>query len=433
MALLIQDILYLPMTGSHELKRGSIRVEGQRIVAIGDHIVPTWGDEIISGHDKCALPGFVNCHCHAAMSMLRGYGEALPLGAWLAKVQPAEKALTAEDFFWGALLAQMEMLKAGITCYADMYFDEAAAYWAMDESGIRAVLADGLTDLCDKGEAALKATLQWIDSTKDDLEGKISFAIAPHAVYSCSGPYLKEVAAAARSRDLPLHLHIAETEKEQEDCLAATGQRVLPYLDGLGVLTGKVLAAHMIHLKEEEFEITRERDIRIAHCPQSNMKLASGIFPYPEYQKRGVVVGLATDGPASNNDLDMLEEMRTASLLQKVANGDPTLLKPYEALHMATAGGARALFLDDRIGTLEVGKKADITLLSLRRPHFYPRNEKNSLLSHLAFCAKSGDVHTVIVNGKVRVRDGQCVDIDEGRVYHEIQQRAAQFWQRQRE
>ncbi len=433
MALLIKDILYLPMTGSPELKRGSIRMEGQRIVAIGDHIIPAWGDEIISGHDKCALPGFVNCHCHAAMSMLRGYGEALPLREWLAKVQPAENALTAEDFFWGALLAQMEMLKAGITCYADMYFDESAAYWAMEESGIRAVLGEGLTDNIDgKGEIALKTTLQWIDNMKNDLEGKVTFALAPHAVYSCSGPYLKEVAAEARSRDLPLHLHIAETKREQENCLAATGKRVLPYLDHLGVLTGKVLAAHMIHLNEEEFEITRERDIRIAHCPQSNMKLASGIFPYPAYQKRGVVMGLATDGPASNNDLDMLEEMRTASLLQKVATGDPTLLNPYDALHMATAGAAAALFLDDQIGTLEVGKKADITILSLKRPHFYPRNEKNSLLSHLAFCAKSGDVHTVIVNGKVRVRDSQCVDIDEGRVYHEIQQHAEEFWRRQR-
>ncbi len=431
MALLIKDILYLPMTGSPQLKRGSIRVEGQRIVAIGDHIDPARGDEIIFGHDKCALPGFVNCHCHAAMSMLRGYGEALPLGEWLAKVQPAEKALTAEDFFWGALLAQMEMLKAGITCYADMYFDEAAACWAMEESGIRAVLGEGLTDLDGKGEISLKTTLQWIDNMKNDLEGKVTFALAPHAFYSCSGPYLKEVAAAARSRDLLLHLHIAETKKEQEDCLAATGQRVLPYLDSLGVLTGKVLAAHMIHLNEEEFEITREKDIRIAHCPQSNMKLAAGIFPSPEYQKRGVVMGLATDGPASNNDLDILEEMRTASLLQKVATGDPTLLDPYNALHMATVGGAGALFLDDQIGTLEVGKKADLTLLSLRRPHFYPRNEKNSLLSHLAFCAKSGDVHTVIVNGKVRVCDGQCVDIDEGRVYHEVQQHAEQFWRRQ--
>lgn len=432
MALLIKDILYLPMTGSPELKKGSIRVEGQRIAAIGAHLNPVWGDKVISGRDLCALPGFVNCHCHAAMSMLRGYGEGLPLNEWLGQVQPAEKALTAEDLFWGALLGQMEMVKAGITCYADMYFDAAASCWAAAESGIRAVLAEGLTDDQGNGEAALNAAMQWLDGVKDDLDGRITFAVAPHAVYSCSGPFLKAAAAAARDRDLPLHLHVAETQKEQEDSLAATGQRVLPYLDGLGVLKGKVLAAHMIHLNEEEFEITRARDIRVAHCPQSNMKLAAGIFPYREYQKRGVTVGLATDGPASNNDLDMLEEMRTASLLQKVANGDPALVKPYEALHMATAGGARALFLDDRIGTLEAGKKADITILSLRRPHFYPRNEKNSLLSHLAFCAKSGDVHTVIVDGKIRIKDGQWADLDESRVYDEVQRCAAEFWRRQR-
>lgn len=431
MALFIKDILYLPMTGSPELKEGSIRIEGQRIAAIGD-IAPKWGDEIILGQDKCALPGFVNCHCHAAMSMLRGYGEGLPLAEWLAKVQPAESGLNEEDFFWGALLAQTEMLKAGITCYADMYFDQSAAYWAMEETGIRAVLAEGLVDNNGNGDVCLNTMLQLIDGMKNDLDGKITFALAPHAVYSCSGAYLKEVAAEARRRDLLLHLHIAETEKEQENCLASTGKRVLPYLDDLGVLQGKVIAAHMIHLDENEFELARERDVRVAHCPQSNMKLASGIFPYPAYKKRGVVMGLATDGPASNNDLDMLEEMRTASLLQKVATGDSTMLNPYDALHMATAGGAKALFLDDQIGTLEVGKKADITILSLWRPHFYPRNEKNSLLSHLAFCAKSGDVHTVIVNGNIRVRDSQCVDIDEGRIYHEIQKHAARFWERQR-
>lgn len=431
MALFIKDILYLPMTGSPELKKGSIRIEGQRITAIGD-IAPKWGDEIIFGHDKCALPGFVNCHCHAAMSMLRGYGEDLPLTKWLAKVQPAETSLTSEDFFWGSFLAQIEMLKAGITCYADMYFDQSASYWAMEETGIRGVLAEGLVDCGGKGEVCLRAMTQLIDNTKNDLDGKITFALAPHAVYSCSGPYLKEVAEEARSRDLPLHIHIAETEKEQEECLTTTGKRVLPYLNDLGVLDGKVIAAHMIHLTEEEFEIVREKDVRIAHCPQSNMKLASGIFPYPEYKKRCVTMGLATDGPASNNDLDMLEEMRTASLLQKVATGDSSVFGAYDALHMATAGGAKALFLDDQIGTLEVGKKADITIFSLWRPHFYPRNAQNSLLSHLAFCAKNGDVHTVIVNGKVRVSTGKCVDIDEGRVYHEIQKHAEQFWRRQR-
>ena len=160
------------------------------------------------------------------------------------------------------------------------------------------------------------------------------------------------------------------------------------------------------------------------------MKLASGVFPYPSYRDRGITVGLGTDGPASNNDLDLLEEMRTASLLQKVTTMDSTVLGAYEALAMATSEGAKSLFMEDQIGTLEPGKKADITIVSLWRPHFYPRNDRNRLLSHLAFGAKNGDVHTVIVNGKVRVSAGKCVDLDESRIYHEVQRRASRFWQR---
>lgn len=429
MSLFIEDILYLPMTGSHEIKRGSLRIEGSRIVALGA-ITPSAEDEIISGQDKCALPGFVNCHCHAAMSMLRGFGEDLPLKEWLDKVQPAERKLDSEDFFWGAMLAQLEMIRAGITCYADMYFDEAAAAWAQEESGIRAVLGEGLVDHDHKGEVYLRAMLDFVDRFKANGDHRVSFALAPHAVYSCSGSYLREIAAEAKKRDLPLHIHIAETNREQEECLARTGKRVLAYLDDLGVLAAKVFAAHMIHLDQEEFEIVRRQDLRVVHCPQSNMKLASGIFPYAEYQKRGVVMGLGTDGPASNNDLDMLEELRSAALLQKVATGDSAILGAYEALSMATYGGAKTLFLDDLIGSLEVGKEADITILSLKRPHFYPRTESNSLLSHLAFCAKGGDVDTVIVGGKVRLLGGAFVDIDEDRVYAEVQKRAGRLWQR---
>lgn len=427
MSLFIKDIFYLPMTGSAELKRGSIRVDGQRIIALGD-IAPQWGDVILPGDEKIALPGFVNGHCHAAMTMLRGYGEDLPLARWLALMQKAEAELNSEDLYWGTLLAQTEMLKAGITCYADMYFDETTARWAMEDSGIRAVLGEGLTD--SGGEAAFRDALRLIDGCDDDLEGRLSFALAPHAVYSCSPQLLQKAAAAARERDIPLHIHLAETRKEQEDCLAATGKRVLSYLNDLGVLEGKVFAAHMIHLDEAELDLVKEKDVRVVHCPQSNMKLASGVLPYEAYRRRGITVGLGTDGAASNNDLDLLEEMRAASLLQKVTAGDAGALGAYEALSMATAEGAKALFLDDRIGTLEPGKKADITILSLRRPHFYPRNERNSILSHLVFAAKNGDVDTVIVDGKIRVSAGRCLGVDEGRLYHEVQKRSACFWQR---
>ena len=191
-----------------------------------------------------------------------------------------------------------------------------------------------------------------------------------------------------------------------------------------------MFAAHMIHLDAEEFALVQAKDLRVIHCPQSNMKLASGVFPYDAFAQQRAVIGIGTDGPASNNDLDLFEEMRSAVLLQKVATNNAAALPCEEALAMMTINGARALFLDHEIGTLEPGKKADITILSLWRPHFYPRNEENQLLNHLIFNAKAGDVHTVIVNGKICLRGGQCVSLDESRIYHEVQRRSKKFWQR---
>lgn len=427
MAIFIKDILYLPMTGRGEFHHGSIRIEGQRITAMGD-IVPKWGDEIIYGQDKCALPGFVNCHTHAAMTMLRGYGEGLPLEQWLQDViRPAENSLTDEDFYLGNLLAHLEMLKSGTTCYADMYFDPGSAIWAAETSGIRGVLGAGLVDYDGRGEYYLREALRFAKEHENDLEGRIHFMLAPHALYSCSENYLQSIAHAAEETGLTIHIHVAETEIEQEACLRNHGKRALQYLDSTGLLRHKVLAAHMVHLDESEMELAGERGVSAIHCPQSNMKLASGIFPHGELKKHGVPIALGTDGAASNNDLDMVEEMRTAILLQKVAQKDADALNPYEALSMATINGAKALGLDDEIGTLEVGKKADINIISLWRPHFYPRTERHSLLSHLVYCMKSGDVHTVIVNGKIIVRERKCVNIDEGKLYQEVQHRAARM------
>lgn len=429
MSLFIKDILYVPMTGAFEIKRGSIRIEGQRIKEIGD-LSPQWGDEIIYGHDKLAIPGLINGHCHAAMTMLRGYGSDLPLHRWLRQVQSAEAVLNSEDIYWGTLLAHMEMLKAGITCYSDMYFEESASIWAMEESGIRARLGNGLVDNDGKGTVHLHSMLRLIDDCKNDLQGRLTFAFAPHAVYSCSDEYLRLIAEEACRRDIPIHIHIAETAAEQNACIEHTGKRVLVYLNDLGVLDARVIAAHMIHLDTEEFSLAHTKDIRVIHCPQSNMKLASGVFSYDAFAQQNTVVGIGTDGAASNNDLDLFEEMRSAVLLQKIATGNAAALPCEDALAMMTVNGAKALFLDHEIGTLEPGKKADVTILSLWRPYFYPHNEDNRLLSHLVFNAKACDVHTVIVNGKVCLRGGQCVSLDESRIYHEVQRRSKKFWQR---
>ncbi|MEG1477983.1 MAG: amidohydrolase [Clostridiales bacterium] len=426
MSIFIKDILYLPMTGQGKIEKGSIRIDGKRIVAMGNNLSPKWGDEIIYGQDKLAMPGFVNCHAHAPMTMLRGMGEGLSLDKWLnGVILPAEVKLTGEDIYLGALLGQLEMLKTGTTCYGDMYMDLESTLWAMDVSGIRGVLARGLTDNKGGGECLLQSAVDFAQKHKNDQEGRVSFMLAPHAVYSCSEDYLKTISHVAQKYDMAIHIHIGETEKEQADSVKATGKRVLKYLEYIGFLNNRVMGAHMIHLDGDEKKLAAQYGVTAVHCPQSNMKLASGIFPYAALKKLGVPMALGTDGAASNNDLDMFEEMRTASLLAKASSSDPTALNAYETLAMATIDGARALCLDNEIGSLEVGKKADINIISLWRPHFYPRDNEHELLSHLAYCAKSGDVHTVIVNGKILIDHGKALYIDEGKLYHDVQKRFA--------
>lgn len=425
MAIFIKDIYYLPMTGRAELQRGSIRIEGQRITAIGNNITPKWGDEIIYGQDKCALPGFINCHTHAAMTMLRGLGEGLSLNSWLNDViLPVEARLKGEDIYLGTLLANLEMLKSGTTCYADMYMDLESSLWAISESGIRAVLSTGLLDNDGRGQSRLAEAVNINRRYSKCEEGRVSFMLAPHAVYSCSPGYLQDIAAAAKEEDLGLHIHIAETEKEQSDCLEANGRRVIKHLEYIGFLSDRVLGAHMIHLDTDELKLASHYGVKAVHCPESNMKLASGIFPYKKFKEYNINVALGTDGAASNNDLDMFGEIRTASLLAKASSKDPELMSPYEALEMATISGAKALGLEREIGTLEVGKKADINIISLWRPYFYPRDTKHSLISHLVYCAKAGDVHTVIVNGKVLIEHGRALYIDEGKLYQQVAARA---------
>lgn len=425
MAIFIKDIYYLPMTGKRELKRGSIRIEGQHIIAMGNDIAPSWGDEVIQGRDKCALPGFVNCHTHAAMTLLRGVGEGLRLNEWLnGAIMPLEKKLTGEDIYWGTLLANLEMLKSGTTCYSDMYYDVESSLWAVKESGIRAVLGAGLTDTDGAGECRLEEAIAYCRRYQQSDDGRVRFMLAPHSVYSCSSQYLQDVEDASRKEEMRIHIHIAETRQEQDKAIVQTGRRVMKYLEYIGFLSDRVIGAHMIHLDKDELMLTKHYGVTPIHCPQSNMYLASGFFPYSKFKELGIPVALGTDGTASNNDLDMFEEMRTASLLAKAVSGDPQSLPSYEALKMATIEGARALGLDKEIGTLEVGKRADINIISLNSPHFYPRDPKHCLIGHLAYCAKAGDVDTVIVNGRVLVQKGKALYLDEEKICRQVQERA---------
>ncbi len=421
MGIYIEHISYLTMGDGPIVQEGAIRVEGQKIAAIGA-VEKEPGDTVISGRGKIALPGLVNSHNHAAMVLLRGYADHLPLMRWLTEmIFPAEERLGGEDVYWGTLLAHLEMIKSGTTSYADMYFFLEESIWALEESGMRASLALGATDGDGKGDEKLAATLSLHREFQNHLDGRLRIMFGPHAPYTCSEPFLRKVAAAGQEHGIPIHIHIAETLQEIEIIEKSKGKRVIPYLYDIGFFDAQVLAAHMVHVNEAEMDLLKEKNVAVSICTQSEMKLASGIAPVTKYLEKGIVTGLATDGASSNNDLDMWEEMRATSFLQKVALMDSTALLPYETLSMATLGSARAMYWGDEIGSLEPGKKADIVLVDLSAPHFCPRND---LLSHLLHCGKGGDVDTVLIDGKVLMEKRRMLHLDEEKILYEAEKRA---------
>jgi len=427
MALFIKNIEYLTMADGAQTAFGSIRIENDIIAAIGQ-IEPQADDEIIDGKHLLAMPGLINSHNHAAMTLLRSYADNLPLMEWLnTKIFPAEALLTADDIYAGILLAQLEMIKGGTTCYADMYFRQEQAVRACEQSGIRASLCLGTADNFDNFKEKLDDSLHFCETYNHSAGGLVSVMLGPHAPYTCSQTYLRSISELSIEKDLPIHIHIAETQNEQEIIKQQTGMKVIPYLNSLGMLDAKVLAAHMVYVYAEDIELLRDKKVGVSICTQSEMKLASGIAPLPEYLKEGIAVGLGTDGTSSNNDLDMWEEMRSTALLHKVDRLDSTIITPYETLSMGTTGSARCLFLDQQIGTLEVGKKADIILLNTLQPHLYPRND---ILSLLVYCAHASDVETVIIDGKIVMKNRQCLTLDEEKILFEAERCAKRILNR---
>lgn len=414
MKILIKGVTIIPVTGANNVIRdGAVAVRDGEIVYVGPSsgIPDSFDDaEVYGGPDMVALPGFVNAHTHAAMTLFRSYADDLPLMKWLEEsIWPLEAKLSGEDIYWGTLLACAEMLLGGTTTFADMYFfmDRAAA--AVQECGIRASLSRGLIGIAPNGQAALAESREFIREWHGKAGGRITCMLGPHAPYTCPPDYLKQVINLAEELGVGVHIHVAETQQETEAIQNQYGCSPVSLLAGTGLLDLPVLAAHCVHLSAEDIEILAKKGTAVAHSPESNMKLASGIAPVTRLLEAGVTVGLGTDGAASNNNLDMLEEMRSAALLQKVANSDPEALHAYAALEMATIGGARALGLGEKVGTLEPGKRADIILLNLRKPHLYPPHD---VVAHVVYAAQAADVDTVIVDGNVLVEAGWLRTVD---------------------
>lgn len=359
---------------------------------------------VLEENGAFALPGLVNTHTHAAMTLLRGYADDMPLQDWLSqKIWPLEAHLTGEDVFWGTKLACLEMIRSGTVAFNDMYFFMQDAARAVDEMGLRAVLSYGFIDLFseEKREQEIKATETLVTALKSMRNPRIRPAAGPHAVYTVSPEGLSWIAGYAKKAEIGIHIHLSETEKEVNDAVSQWKKRPVKILDECGILTPRTVAAHCCWLDRDECRLLARRGVHVSHNPASNMKLATGrAMPYHWLREEGASVTLGTDGCASNNNLDLFEEMKVAALLQKFAWNSPTVLPAGEALAMATSAGAKALGFSE--GTLEVGQPADLILVDPRATCNTPMH---NLQSNVVYSCSGSSVTTVICNGRVLMKD----------------------------
>jgi 5-methylthioadenosine/S-adenosylhomocysteine deaminase len=377
------------------VKGRDILIEGKRIEKIGRDLPCSQSDEILDGRGMLAVPGLINSHTHLAMTLFRGYADDMALMPWLTeKIWPLEAKLTPEDIRWGVKLGCLELIRFGITCYNDMYYymDETAR--TTKEMGLRAFLSGVVFDSKPQFKAEAESFIRaW---KNDDL---IYPAVGPHAIYTCSAETLRWAADLAEKNNVVLHTHLSETEGEVQASLKEHGLSPVEYLDSLGFLSPRLVAAHCVQLSDKDISLLASRGVNVAHCPVSNLKLAAGIAPVEKLLSAGVNVCLGTDGASSNNNLDLYEEMKVTAVVQKNACSKSDSLKASMVWKMATESGYKALGLD--LGLRE-GALADLALINLRRPWFMP---ETSMISHLVY-SMAGEVDTTIVNGKVLMKGG---------------------------
>jgi 5-methylthioadenosine/S-adenosylhomocysteine deaminase len=407
-----------------EVRDGAVAIRGEQIVAVGgsETVGRRSARQVIDARGGIVMPGLVNTHTHAAMTLFRGLADDVPLMRWLNDhIFPAEAALDSHQVYCGAMLACAEMILSGTTTFCDMYLFEDAVARAVQAAGMRAVVGEVLFDFPSPNygpiERGLDYTANLIARYRDDP--LITIAVEPHSPYLCAPDLLQRAFELAGRHGLPMVIHLAETVSEVQTVRQRYGRTPVEHLEQLGVLGPHVLACHCVQLSETDIERLRRYDVKVSHNPESNMKLASGIAPVPDLIAAGVCVGLGTDGAASNNNLDLLLEMDTAAKLAKVHRLDPTALDAATVLRMATSAGARALGLEARIGSLEPGKRADIILLDMHKPHLTPLYHP---ASQLVYAARGSDVATVIINGRIVMQDGQILTFDVDQAMADVNQ-----------
>lgn len=417
-------ILLTMVDGDAPRKDMSVFIKKDRIIDIrpsGPYRKPK-GPVIVDAKNCIVMPGLINGHCHTAMTIFRGYADDLPLKEWLfGKIFPAEAAhVTPENVYWGALLGCLEMISSGTTTFIDGYFFQDETIRAVHQSGLRALISQGIIDFPAPGVRDPKEN---INIGKAFIERYLHFSdlITPglfcHSPTTCSDRTLVKTMEISGEYSLPMQIHLSETTGEVDEIIKKTGKRPAVYLNDLGILNKILIAAHSVHLDDEEMNLILDKGVHIVHVPESNMKLSSGVARVPEMIGMGINLGIGTDGCASNNNLDLFKEMDTAAKLGKVFTSDPVNMDALTVIKMATSWGAEIMGLKDKTGTIEKGKKADIIVIETNKPHLVPLYNP---FSSIVYSANGNDVRDVIVNGKILMKDRKFLTLDHKEIMERV-------------
>lgn len=406
--------------GNTVINNGMIVIRDNKIAGLGTNLKVEENnfDKIIDGKSKIALPGLINTHSHSAMTLLRGYADDLALKEWLEnKIWPFEATLTEEDIYWGSKLAVLEMIKTGTTTFLDMYFEMNSVAKVIEESGIRAVLSEGLIEAND-GDIGLDSSLGFCKKWQGQADGRITTMLAPHSPYTCSREYLKKISDIGKENALAINIHLAETRKEYDDSIRKFGTTPVKYLNNIGLFDNQLIAAHCVYMNDTDLDIFAQNNINVSYNPSSNMKLGSGIARITDMLEKGINVAFGTDGVGSNNNLDMIEEARIGSYLQKANTLNAGVLDKNDILKMLTINGAKALQLK-QLGKIQKGYLADIILVNIEgNTHFYPSHNS---LSNLLYAGSGKDVSTVIINGDLIYNNYKFLTLDSEEIYSNIE------------
>lgn len=416
MSILYKNINYLDLENEKIIEDAEIFIEGNLIKKIGNNL-QIKASEVIDGNFLLMTPGFVNGHTHLGMSYFRNYADDLKLMDWLEnEIWPIENKLTADDIYWSSLLSICENIKSGVTNFCDMYYEMDRVCDATIISGIRGTLTRGLTDNDGKGKEKLKSVRELYNNYHNKANGRIKVVPAPHAIYTCSENFLREISDLSKDLDGIINIHLSETKGEVENSLKEHGMTPISYVNSLGLLDNHVIAAHCVHITDEEISLIKDKKFYPIYNPTSNLKLASGFTPVEKLLKNNIIMGIGTDGDSSNNSQNLLQDMHIGAIVNKAREMDEQAVKAIEILKMATINGQKALGIS-KAGLIKEDYLADLTIFNLKSSNFTP---KNNLINALVYSATAEDVRDVLCDGKFVMRNRELVNLDEERIKFEV-------------